>query len=121
MHYETFKLAKEKWEERKQRLNYDNLFVISSCCYSTEVETLTPQIIEDWNKIPYKKVILVDKKYGFDNEEVIKKPQECQEFAWLLYAPDKTKPWKRTFNVFDFIKFLNDKYNVLNKPNILSK
>ena len=107
MHYETFDSAKAKWQERKQRIRYDNLFVVSSCCYSTEVETLTPQIIEEWNKIPYKKVILVDKKYGFDDEAVIEKPNGCEEFAWLLFAPDRNEPWRRTFNDFDFIGFLN--------------
>ena len=81
---------------------------MSSCSYSTEVVTLTPQIIEEWNKIKYKKVILVDKKYGFDDEVVIEKPKECEEFAWLLFAPDQDQPWKRTFNDFDFIKFLNE-------------
>lgn len=109
MHYDSFEIAKAKWEERKKRINYDNLFVISSCCYSTEIETLTPEIIKEWNKIKYKKVILVDKKYGFDNEFVINKPEACEEFAWLLYSPDKNDPSRRTFNEFNFIKFLNVK------------
>lgn len=107
MHYKTFKESKEKWDERKKRINYDKIFVISSFCYSTEVPTLSDKLISDWNKIPYQKVVLVDKKYGFDDEYIIKKNPKCEEFAWLLYQPSKTITWKRTFNDFDFINFLN--------------
>ena len=107
MHYEDFASAKAKWEERKARVNYDNLFVISSFCYAPEVATLSPKLIEEWNHIPYRKAVLVDKPYGFDDEFVIAKPEECEEFAWLLFAPNPEEPWRRTFNDFDFIRFLN--------------
>ena len=109
MHYESFDNAFQKWEERKKRINFNNIYVISSCAYPHEIENLNPQIIDDWNKIKYPKVILVDKNYGFENEIIIKKPEDCQEYAWLLYAPDQVQTWKRTFNDFDFVKFLNQK------------
>lgn len=107
MHYETFDIAKAKWDERKARINYKKIYVVSSFCYSTEVETLNDKLIEDWNKIEYKKVVLVDKHYGFNDEFIIKKNKKCKEFAWLLYSPNKTITWKRTFNKFNFINFLN--------------
>lgn len=107
MHYASFKFAKDKWDQRKKRINYKNLFVISSCCYSTEVDTLNEKNIKEWNKIKYPKVILVNKPYGFDNEFVIKKPEECTEFAWLLYQNDKNDDSVRVFNEFDFISFIN--------------
>ena len=107
MHYKTFIEAKQKWNKRKERINWDNIFVVSSCCYSTEVETLNDKIISDWNKIKYPKVILVDKEYGFDDEFVVEKNPRCKDFAWLLYAPSKTITWKRTFNKYNFIRFLN--------------
>ena len=109
MHYESFDNAFQKWEERKKRINFNNIYVISSCAYPHEIENLNPQIIDDWNKIKYPKVILVDKNYGFENEIIIKKPEDCQEYAWLLYAPDQVQTWKRTFNDFDVVKFLNQK------------
>lgn len=109
MHYETFKLAKEKWDERKARINYDNLYIFSSFCYPKETATLSKDLISKWNQIKYKKVMIVDKNYGFDDEYIIKKPEECTEYAWLLYTPDQKNEWKRTFNEFDFIKFLNEK------------
>ena len=106
MHYDSFKLAKEKWEERKKRIDYKNILVINSCCYSTEVETLTDKDIKEWNKIEYPKVILVNKPYGFNDEFEVKKHKECKEFAWLLYQHDKRND-RRTFNDFDFVSFIN--------------
>ena len=107
IHYDSFEQAKNKWDERKKRINWDNLYVLSTFCYEPEIITLNPKLVEDWNKIPYKKVMLVNQKYGFDKEFVIDKPEECHEFAWLLFSPDKKQPWRRTFNKFNFIKFLN--------------
>lgn len=109
MHYDSFKIAKEKWEARKKRINWDNIYVFSSFCYPREIATLTPELISNWNKIKYKKVMLTDKNYGFDDECIISKPEECKEYAWLLYQPDGLDNYRRTFNDFDFIKFLNAK------------
>ena len=107
MHYDSFKEAKEKWDTRKSRINYNNLFVVSSFCYIGETKTYSPKIVEDCNKIPYKKVIFVDKAYGFDNEVILSKDERCEEYAWLLYQDDIDNPGLRTFNKFDFIEFLN--------------
>ena len=109
MHYESFDEAKAKWNERKSRINWDNIYVCSSFSYSKEIAAFTPKLVSMWNRIKYKKVILVDKKYGFDDEIIIAKPEECLEYAWLLFSPDKNNEWRRTFNDFNFIKFLNEK------------
>ena len=106
MHYPSFEEAYRKWNERKERINWDNMFVVSTFCYPNETNKFNKKLVEDWNKIKYKKVVLVDKKYGFAGEFVIKKPKECKDYAWLLYQPNNEK-WERTFNEFDFIEFLN--------------
>lgn len=105
MHYDSFIEAADKWEERKKRINWNNIYVLSTICYPLEIAELSPELIKKWNDIKYKKVMLVDKKYGFDNEFVIDKPSDCEEYAWLLYSPNNS--WKRVFNQFNFIKFLN--------------
>ena len=107
MHYESFKKAKDKWNERKQRINFDNLFVISTFCYPKEIDTLSNELINNWNKIKYKKVMIVDKPYGFDNEFVIAKPKNVDEYAWLLSPINKSNEWRKVFNKFNFIKFIN--------------
>lgn len=109
LHYETFLEASAKWKQRKSRINWDNLFVISSFCYSTELPSLSDQLVEEWNAIPYKKMVFVTEKRGFDGEYVIQKPKDCKEFAWLLFAPDEKSPWKRVFNEYDFLSFLNER------------
>ena len=109
MHYESYSEAEAKWNERKKRINWDNIYVCSSFAYYKEIATFTPELVSMWNKIAYKKVLLVDKKYGFDDEFVIQQPKECLEYAWLLFSPDKNNEWRRTFNDFNFIKFLNEK------------
>ena len=108
MHYASFNEASYKWNERKKRINWNNIYVVSSFCYPGEVKTYSPEIVKKWNLIKYKKMIFVDQKYGFDNEYILNKPEECKEYAWLLFENDKNNPWKRTFNEFDFIKFLNE-------------
>ena len=108
LHYETFELAKAKWEERKKRINWNNIYVVSSFCYPLETETFSNELLDNWNKIKFKKVVLTDKKYGFDGEFVVKEPHGYIDHAWLLFSPSKTLTWKMTFNQFDFIKFLNE-------------
>lgn len=108
MHYETFENAKQKWDERKKRINYKNIFVVNSCCYSTELDTLSNNDIKDWKKIKFPKVILVEKSFGFKNEFIVKKPENTVDFAWLLALKDKENDL-RVFNDFDFISFLNKK------------
>ena len=107
MHYESFEDALKAWNRRKKRIDWDSIYVLSTMCYSKETASINSGLISDWNKISYPKVMLVDQKYGFDDEFVINKPEGCEEYAWLLYVPDKNNPDKRVFNEFDFINFLN--------------
>ena len=52
--------------------------------------------------------MLVESSFGFENEFIIKKPEDCKEFAWLLSEKDKSNDL-RVFNDFDFISFINKK------------
>ena len=67
MHYATFDEAFKKWNERKVRINWDNIFVVSSFCYPKEIADFSDELTKDWNNIKYKKVMLVNQKYGFDH------------------------------------------------------
>lgn len=107
MHYKTFQEAYDKWEDRKRRICWNNIYVVSTFCYPSETAFFTKQLVDDFNSIPYKKVILVDKEYGFANEHVINKPTKCRQQAWLLHPPNIIISWKRTFNEFDFDAFFN--------------
>lgn len=55
MHYDSFDQAKAKWEERKLRVNFGNLYVIM------EAQQCDNTILSKFNDIPYKnKVVLTD-------------------------------------------------------------
>lgn len=58
-HYKTFEEAKRKWNDRKQRIRYDNLFIIMTdrwCCPDT--------VLRRFQKLPYKnKVCFTVKNY----------------------------------------------------------
>ena len=105
-HYKSFEDAAKKWNERKARINWDDIYVVSVFSDPFNIKDLSDEFIKEWNSIPYKKVMLVDKKYGFDDEFVLKKPKHYNS-VW--YFRNHGLSWKRTFNQFDFIKFLNDK------------
>ena len=107
MHYDSFTEAYNKWEERKTRINYKNIYIINSFCYPREIESFSKELVKKWNKIKYKKMVFVDKKYGFKDEYLIAKPDYSTDYAWLL-TTKKDDESKRVFNEFDFIKFLNE-------------
>ena len=65
-HYKNFKSAESKWEERKARINYDNLFfiLIDTFC---DVDT-----VKDFFTIPYKnKIFMTGNKNLLINENCI--------------------------------------------------
>lgn len=102
-HYETFEEAVNKWEERKKRINWDNLFILGidgdNCTYET---------IQRFDKLPYdNKVIFTHIPYpqfksayyipGFENEDGV---------GVLLYFK-KQLLIRRYLDNFDYVSFLN--------------
>ncbi len=77
MHYPTFKLAKEKWDDRVKRINYNN------CYYLFHLTEYNEDLIEEFLKLNLNNKILIlykeqvkDKKY-FKSKNIIliKKPK----------------------------------------------
>lgn len=104
-HYKSFDEAVEKWDERKKRINWDNLFILGidgdNCTYET---------MQRFDKLPYKnKVIFTHKEYpeiesayyipGFENEDGV---------GVLLYFKNQFLV-RRYLDDFDYIAFLNGK------------
>ena len=93
MHYESFSDAKAKWDNRKDRVDFDNIVVI--CDGKRGIEQ---NIIQKFGQIPYKKILLssgIDieqypfgynmKCYNSDTppETLIKHLQQRKEFVYL--------------------------------------
>jgi len=52
MHYDTCKEAKEAWDKRKARINWDKIFVIG-----TDRDGFDADAYEQWKQIPYPKIL----------------------------------------------------------------
>ena len=105
MHYKSFKEAKTKWDERKRRINWNNLFILFEVGKST-----IPQIIDEFLNLPYKhKIAITDKSYS-DSLEI--KSLELYDDEYingkiLLYKP-YPYDYKRYLDDFDYVQWLNE-------------
>ena len=103
VHYHSFEEMRDKWNERKKRINYDNLFMIFTTKDGFD-ETLLALI----DKIPDNKVLFSNK---------------CYEYDWCCYLPEFANEekvgdltryvgvlgYKYYDNHFDMINWLNGK------------
>ena len=106
VHYNSFEEAKLKWNERKVRINYDNIFVIAC-----QRDGWTRQQIEEFDKLHYKnKVIFTTKEMqNFDSAYHIQNT-DCENENMIInimtYKDDFSG--KRWFDDFDFVSFFNN-------------
>lgn len=108
LHYDSFEQAKSKWEDRKKRINYNNLFFIL-----TDRNGLTFEDAKRFDDLPYEnKILLTVKDYkniecnlnfggrfaenSTDGEQIID-----------LCAFENKFTRRRYLDNFDFVKFLN--------------
>lgn len=102
-HYKTIEEATTKWNERKERINWDNLFVIGidgdGCTYDS---------IKRFDALPFpNKVIFTHKLYpefssayclkGFENRKEVYRPTDFRKQFFV----------RRYIDQFDYIAFLN--------------
>lgn len=102
-HYKSQEDAEQKWNTRKQRINFDNLFFIFS-----NRDGCTYEDLAEFDALPYKnKVAFTNKKYpelkscfyikGFDNQETI---GQLYPFATKYFG-------RKYYDQFKFVKWLN--------------
>lgn len=103
VHYKTFEEGVAKWEERKERINWNNLFFVG-----VEKDGCTYEIIEQFERLPYKnKVIFTRREYPeFSSSYYIKGFEEKEELGVITYF--KNQPLMRRYlDDFDYVTFLN--------------
>lgn len=104
-HYKTFDEAVAKWEERKQRINWDNLFVLGidgdNCSYETmrRFDMLPYENKVIFTHIPYPEIKSSYYIPGFERDESV---------GVLLYFK-KQFLVRRYLDDFDYVSFLNGK------------
>lgn len=104
IHYDTFEEAVSKWEERKKRINWDNLFIVGTekcdCDYNT---------LKRFDALPYKnKVIFTHVEYPeFSSACYIKGFEEEMEMGVLTNYKNQSLK-RRYLDDFDYVEFLNN-------------
>lgn len=102
VHYESFEEGVRKWEERKKRINWDNLFIVGTereCSYET---------IGRFDRLPYKnKVIFTHVEYPEFASALYMKGFERESQLGVLTNYRKQLLRRRYLDDFDAVAFLN--------------
>ncbi|WP_386690604.1 MULTISPECIES: DUF1919 domain-containing protein [unclassified Lonepinella] len=104
MHYETEQQAKQKWQMRSQRINWDNLFIIM-----TDRDGCTYQHLQQFEALPFvHKVAFTHKPYpelksafyikGFEQQDQV---GDLFDYSGLL--------GKKYYDQFDYVSWFNQK------------
>lgn len=105
LHYRNFNEAKKKWNARKLRINWDNIFVIMS-----DRDNFSPELINDFLELPYKKVLFSHKDYSCDEIVFVERDKNKNEVddltKYFNFSGTKTYEY-----YFDFDKWLTGKYS----------
>ena len=103
-HYDTFEEAVYKWNERKKRINWDNIYIMG-----IDGDKASYSSLKKFDKLPYKnKVIFTHRDYpeikssyktsGFEDKD---------EVGVLIYFKKKFFI-RRYLDDFDYVSFLNN-------------
>ncbi len=102
MHYASIEEAIMKWNDRKGRINYDNLFIMM-----TENDECPDAIIREYDSLPYKnKVLLTNKKREEINSTFLVKGFEDEKLIGDL-SLYKNIFGQKLYDCFDYVSWLN--------------
>ncbi len=104
VHYGSFSEAKEKWEERKLRIDRNNLFIMM-----TDRDGCTYEDIKTFDSLPFKnKVIFTHKPYPEFRSVVYLKGFEKDGEVGILSEWKKGLLKRRYLDDFDYVAFFNE-------------
>ncbi|MFZ7295366.1 DUF1919 domain-containing protein [Avibacterium avium] len=106
VHYANAQQAQEKWQQRSQRIDLDNLFIIM-----TDRDGCTEQDLKAFDELPYKnKVVFTQKPYPNIQSACYIRGFEQQSCVGDLFA---YSDWlgKRYYDQFDYVAWFNDQHN----------
>lgn len=99
LHYESEAAAADKWNRRKLRINFDNLFISCSDSEGYNIESL-----KEFDNLPIPKVFFSSKKINGIKSLVWLKAYKNKNHIGDIY----TFPWSYRLR-FDVVKWLNNK------------
>lgn len=103
VHYNSIEEAQTKWNERKQRINWDNIVI-----WNTDREGMTEELKDRFEKLPYRKVMFVHTPDDKHPSCFYIKGYEEQECVGII-TDHNTADGKRPIDQFDYVKMLNGK------------
>ena len=108
MHYHSFEEAKAKWDERKKRVNYDNIFLVLMTGRTT-----TQEIADSFAALPYKNKMMISGKTDVDCKHIVKHPvfDKPDYKNGELFQHKSLFSLDRHMDDIDYIGFLNGKYS----------
>lgn len=104
-HYKTFEEAAAKWEERKQRINWDNLYIIA-----IDGDNCTEESLHRFDNLPFKhKVIFTHLPRPDIRSAFYLKGFEDQPGVGVALYFKKQFLIRRYLDDFDYVSFLNQR------------
>lgn len=113
MHYDTFADAKEKWVERCQRVDMNNIYVVYLNMRLTHPFRETYVMFRN---LPYKNKVMLTRPVGiFDRKVVPFFSKRLSRYGKILEYPNLFSK-KRYMDRCNFVKFLNQGYTEKKAP-----
>ncbi|MGF0057460.1 DUF1919 domain-containing protein [Limosilactobacillus reuteri] len=102
-HYPNFQIAKEKWNLRKKRVNYDKIYIFFTDMNGGD----SVDIVKEFNKLPYKNKVMFTGKdlSSYSNTFFIKRCCRDGHLGEWWNVDKKTGYY--FYQQFDYVKFLN--------------
>ena len=103
MHYHSFEEARNKWNERKERINYDNLFFMMA-----EKDGCTKDKVREFDSLPYNnKVVFTYNSFPECSSAICVK--DCSPNGETAIMTDFVGLTGRKYDkYFDYVKWLNE-------------
>lgn len=102
LHSTNFEKAKFDWEKRKNRIDYDNIFVIYE-----HFNNFDNSIIEKFDKINYNKIVFTHKKFKLKSAKYIPACKKEKSFGRITKFKNQFSG-KRNLYKCNIVKLLND-------------
>lgn len=102
-HYGSEEEARNKWDERKKRINYNNLFILFS-----DRDGCSKDDLIEFDKLPYKnKIVFTNREYLDIKSAFYIRGFEKEQSVGMCMAFTSSWSYKKYFDQFDAVSWFN--------------